>query len=203
MRAFKVIRDPKAFKLVADQTRRRMIYLLRAKEMTVSQLAEELKKTPQAIYHHIRKLKEAGLVEVAREERVDHFIETYYQASAEVFEFSMGKGESSRQYAETQAREALKSLPKLGLEVRFDDETVADLVELEQKKHAIGERPDLEEKATELADLSFLTRQSVAGYAKLVTMSDEEFEEYMDLQRRFRRRLRDGLVEPVEAEARA
>lgn len=203
MRAFKVIRDPKAFQLVADQTRRRTIYLLRAKEMTVSQLAEELGKTPQAIYHHIRKLKEAGLVEVAREERVDHFIETYYQATAEVFEFSMGEGESSRKYAETQTREALKSLPKLGLEVRFDDDTVSDLVELEQRKNAIGERPELQDKAAELTELGFLTRQDVAKYAKLLTMSDEEFAEYQDVQRRFRELLRDSLVASAEAEARA
>ena len=203
MRAFKVIRDPKAFQLVADQTRRRMIYLLRAKEMTVSQLAEELGKTPQAIYHHIRKLKDAGLVEVAREERVDHFIETYYQAAAEVFEFSMGEGESSRKYAETQAREALRSLPKLGLEVEFDDDTVSDLVEIAQRRDAVGERPELHDKAAELTELGFLTRQDAAKYAKLLTMSDEEFDEFQRLQRRFRELLRDSLVASAEAEARA
>src|SRR2546425_4507968 len=82
MKAFKVIRDPEAFQLLGDETRRRVVYLLRAKEMTVSQIAAELNLTPQAIYHHIRKLKEAGIVEIAREERVDHFIETYYRASA-------------------------------------------------------------------------------------------------------------------------
>ena len=79
---------------MADDTRRRVIYLLRAKEMTVSQIASELQKTPQGIYHHIRKLLDAGMVEVAKEERVDHFIETYYRATAEVFEFIHGEGGS-------------------------------------------------------------------------------------------------------------
>lgn len=197
MRAFKVVRDPKAFQLVADQTRRRMIYLLRAKEMTVSQLAEELGRTPQAIYHHIRKLKEAGLVEVAREERVDHFIETYYQATAEVFQFSLGAGEGSQEYAERQAREALMSLPQLGLEVRIDDRTVSQLVDLQQRMDSLGERPELQERASELKDLGFLTRQDVAKYLKLLAMTDEEFEEYLGLQREFRTLLRARLVKSL------
>src|SRR5713226_5202149 len=65
MKAFKLITDPQAFQLLGDETRRRVIYLLRAKEMTVSQIAGELNLTPQAIYHHIRKLRDAGMVEVA------------------------------------------------------------------------------------------------------------------------------------------
>src|SRR5438445_112154 len=91
MKAFKMIKDPEAFRLLADETRRRIIYLLRAKEMTVSQIAAELNLTPQAIYHHIRKLRDSDLVEVAREERVDHFIETYYRATAEMFNLSHGE----------------------------------------------------------------------------------------------------------------
>src|SRR5207249_2735309 len=85
----------------------RIIYLLRAKEMTVSQIAGELNLTPQAIYHHIRKLRDAGMVEVAREERVDHFIETYYRATAEIFNMSHGSGTSSA-YHEEKAAESLE-----------------------------------------------------------------------------------------------
>src|SRR3989454_6822144 len=94
VKAFKVIKSPEAFQLLADETRRRIIYLLRAKEMTVSQISAELGLTPQAIYHHIRKMRDADLVEVAREERVDHFIETYYRATAEMFNLSHGEGMS-------------------------------------------------------------------------------------------------------------
>lgn len=86
MKSVKVFKDPGAFKILADETRRKIIYLLRVKERTVSQIAEELGKTPQVIYHHIRKLLDADMVEVAKEVRIDHFIETYYQATAEVFE---------------------------------------------------------------------------------------------------------------------
>jgi DNA-binding transcriptional ArsR family regulator len=91
MKAFKVVTDPKAFQLLADGTRRKIVYLLRVKEMSVSQLAAELNLTPQAVYHHVKKLVKGGLVEVSREERCGHLIESYYRATAEMFSFSLGK----------------------------------------------------------------------------------------------------------------
>lgn len=86
MKKVKVFKDPRAFKILSVETRRKIIHLLRVKERTVSQIAEDLGKTPQVIYHHIRKLLDADMVEVAKEVRIDHFIETYYRATAEVFE---------------------------------------------------------------------------------------------------------------------
>ncbi len=91
MRSIKTINDPEAFKLLGDETRRKMVFLLRAKEMTVSQVAEEIDLTPQAVYHHIRKLVEGEMVEVSREVRVDHIIESYYRATAECFHIVVGK----------------------------------------------------------------------------------------------------------------
>ena len=119
MKAFQVIKDPEAIELLGDETRRRVIYLLRAREWTISQMAEELGMTPPAIYHHIKKLLAAGMVEVAKEERVENFIEIYYRATAEVFEFSYGTGKS-QEYAEQRLKEALQSLDKLGINVRID-----------------------------------------------------------------------------------
>src|SRR5437867_259508 len=128
MKAFKVIKGgPEIFQVLADETRRRIIYLLRAKEMTVSQIADELDLTPQAIYHNIRKLKDSGMVEVGREERVDHFIETYYRASAEIFYLEHGEAET-KEVAEKRTREALESLSRIGVKVRTDPEAVARVV---------------------------------------------------------------------------
>ncbi len=62
----RVIADPEVIKLMLEDTRRKILQLLRNKEMTISQLSEILGKTPQTIYHHIEKLKDAGLVEVKR-----------------------------------------------------------------------------------------------------------------------------------------
>lgn len=199
MKAFKVITDPEAFQLIGDETRRRMIYLLRVKDMTVSQIAEELSKTPQAIYHHIRKLRDAGMIEVAREERVDHFIETYYRSTAEVFNFSYGTGELGKEHARREVRQALESLPRLGIDVQFDDETISELVDLQTRIDSLGSETEFEAKSTELEDVDFLVKQSVGKYARRMTMSDKEFEEFMRLTREFRNLLRSKLLKEVKA----
>jgi len=198
MRAVKVIKDPEAFKILADDTRRRIIFLLRVKERTVSQIAEELEKTPQVIYHHIRKLLDAGMVEVAREERVDHFIETYYQATAEVFHCTCGE-EPRRGEAEEYERDALKALSKLGFNMKVDDETVSKVVELERRMEAGSAEHEWIEKIDKLEDVDFFTKQSLSKYAALLSMSDEQFEELQSLEEEFRDLLRSRLVKPIQA----
>lgn len=202
MRAFKVIRDPESFQLLADETRRKVIYLLRAKEMTVSQIAAELGLTPQAIYHHIRKLRDSGMVEVAREERVDHFIETYYRASAEVFHLAMGTG-GPPGYAESQIREALKALGQLGLEVSADPETVSRVLEIERRLHEIGFKTEHAEKIAEMESVDFLTKQDVLHYAKLLSMTEEEGAEYVRLLKELRQALLACCEVPDQPAAKA
>lgn len=197
MRAFKVITDPEAFQLIGDETRRRIIYLLRVKAMTVSQLAEELQKTPQAIYHHIRKLRDAGMIEVAREERVDHFIETYYQATAEVFQFSHGQSELGKEYVRREVKQALESLPKLGFEMQIDEETISRLVDFQMRINSLGSEEEFEERVAGLEDVDFLTKQDIGKYARRLSMTDDEFEEYLRLNRDFRELLRSQLASPT------
>jgi len=196
MRAFKVVKDPVAFQLLADETRRKMIYFLRAKEMTVSQLAAELDRTPQAIYHHIRKLRDAGLVEVGREERVDHFIETYYRAAAEVFYVSHGEG-GPPGYIESRTRDAFMSLDKLGLQAPSDAETVSRIVELEQRIDKIGTKDEMMDQIAELEGVDFILKQDLAHYVKLLSMTDDEFDETMRLSRELRTLLRSRIEAPA------
>ena len=199
MKAFKVIRDPEAFQLLGDETRRRVIYLLRAKEMTVSQIAAELNLTPQAIYHHIRKMRDAGLVEVAREERVDHFIETYYRATAEVFNFSHGEGMSPADAA-ARVEETLKALGRIGFRVKADPQSVSEFVGVEKRMNQIDEKMEREESIAGMDDIDFFVKQKVAHLAGLLSMSDKEFTEYLGLQREHRKILRSLVGEPVKTE---
>ncbi len=195
MKSFKLITDPEAFQLLADETRRRIVYLLRAKERTVSQIAEELGLTPQAIYHHIRKLKDADMVEIAREERVDHFIETYYAATAEMFHLSHGKGGSSKYYEE-ETREALEAMPKLGLKVDVGPGLVTKVVELVKgMKDPDHENPWVE-KVNELEGIDFLVKQTMVEYVNLATMSDAEFERFVKCYRDLRKALHAAVIAP-------
>ena len=195
MKSFKLITDPEAFQLMADETRRRIVYLLRAKERTVSQIAEELGLTPQAIYHHIRKLKEADMVEIAREERVDHFIETYYRATAEMFHLSHGKGGSSK-YFEEETREALDAMSKLGLKVEMDPGLVTKVVDLVKGMKDPGHENPWVEKVNELEGTDFLAKQALIEYVNLATMSDADFEKFVKCYRELRKALHSAVVEP-------
>ena len=193
MRAFKVFSDPKAFELAADRTRRRIIHLLRARELSVSQIADELEMTPQAIYHHVRKLLDAGLIEVAREERIDHFIETYYRAAAEVFEFTYGDA-SGQEYQEARTKEALRALSRVGLVLQIDEETVSKLAKMFSRMHSAGSKPDLEEKIAQLEGLDFFTKQDAAKIARELSMSDKQFDELLSIQREARELLKSRLT---------
>jgi DNA-binding transcriptional ArsR family regulator len=189
MKAFQVIKDPDAIELLGDETRRRVIYLLRARERTISQIAEELGMTPPAIYHHIKKLLSAQMVEVAKEERIENFIEIYYRATAEVFEFSYGTGKTN-EYLEQRLKEALQSLDKLGIDVSPDPETISKIVAVQKKLEAVGSRPELEEKASKLQGLDFFGKQEITKYAKMISMTDEEWKEWFGLNQEFRELLR-------------
>lgn len=198
MKAFKTITNPNAFDLLADETRRRVIYLLRAKEMTVAQIASELGLTPQAIYHHIRKLREADMVEVAKEERVDHFIETYYRATAEVFHLSHGEG-TSQAFLENKAKDAITALQLIGLKLSTDPTTIAKIVDLEARMETIGEKGEVNDRIADLDGVDFFTKQSVAHYAKLLAMTDAEANEYCRLIKEHRRLVKSMHLGTVKA----
>lgn len=192
IRSFKYITDPKALDAVADETRRKIIYLLRAKEQTVSQLAEALAKTPQAIYHQIRKLTAAGLVEVAREERVGHFIEAYYRATAEVFEFRHGEPSVKQGGALSHKAMGLRALPKLGIKVNVDKETIERIGKVHGRIAALEVDPALEERIMSMEDVDFVSKQDAYFLAKYATMTDKQFEGMLSDIRELRKLLTSG-----------
>ncbi len=189
--------------LLADPTRRKIVDLLRAKEMAVIQIAEHLDKTPQAIYHHIGKMLETGLIEVGKEERIDHFIETYYRATAEFFMFTQGE-EKDEEWGKLQGartREAIQTLPKLGLGAEIDNETVGKIVGLARKMDQAWKgklTQELSEKVAEMEDIDYFTKQSVLEYAQIVSMSDRQFDEIQRHQRELRELLVAGLKRKPE-----
>jgi DNA-binding transcriptional ArsR family regulator len=202
MRTLKVFKDAKAFELAADPTRRRIIHLLRARELSVSQIADELGMTPQAIYHHVRKMLDVGLIEIAKEERVDHFIETYYQAAAELFEFTYGET-SDQKYKEARTKEALEALTRIGLTAPMDEETISKYARISGKKDSICQRTSSEpaEKISQLEDLDSFTKVDAIEIANYILMNDRQFEELQTLQREARELLKPKLTQPIQERA--
>ena len=190
MKPVKAIKDPEAFKLLADETRRRMVFLLRVKEMTVSQIAAELNITPQAVYHHIKRLLKGGMAEVAREERIDHLIESYYRATAETFFCSVGKTPRSSKVAKEQLTTVLGALKKLGFPIEFDEKRVSQLVDVQTQLEEGTGSGKFEDMISELDDVDFLTKQTVQKYAETLSMSDKDFARHQELDQKFMNLLR-------------
>jgi DNA-binding transcriptional ArsR family regulator len=187
MKAIKVVNDPEEFQLLADGTRRKIIFLLRAAEMTVSQIASNLGVTPQAIYHHIKKLQNADLVTVEREERVGHLIESYYRATAEAFLCSVGVTPSGREFFEKQTKTTLDSLVRIGFKLEYDEDDIQYLIEKQDELLKCCGEKDFEENMKDtLDDLDNNTLALTKDFGKLLAMTDEEFEKHHQLKREFR-----------------
>jgi len=189
MRPIKTITDPEAFQLLADTTRRQIVFLLRAQEMTVSQLAEHVKSSPQNVYHHIKKLVNAGMVEVSKEVRVDHLIESYYRATAEVFNCSEGQETKNPEAAKEQLKTVLMGLKKIGFKIRTDEKAVGELMEVTTQMHNCCKKGIYEEKIAELEDVDFVAKQVVSEYADMLSMSDEQFAKQQEFMKKFKNTL--------------
>ncbi|MDH3364686.1 MAG: ArsR family transcriptional regulator [Thermoplasmata archaeon] len=188
MKDCKVIRSSDAFQLLADETRLKMIYLLRAKEMTVSQIAGELGLTPQTIYHHIKRLREAEMIDVAREERVDHLVESYYRATAGQFHFVNG-GCAKERWSKNEAEKSLLALRSLGFEVDVSPATASDVLKMREALHQKREISEIVAKVYDMDDIDPLYHDDLIEFAMMMKMNDEEFEECLDAQRALRERL--------------
>ena len=194
MKPMKTITDPEAFKVAADETRRKIIHLLRAKEMTVSQIADDLDLTPQTVYHHIKRLCDADMVEVSKEVRVDHLIESYYRATAEIFHFTVGNETKSKETLVESVKSNLEALKKLGYNIKYDEKTVHDIAELSIELEDCCTAKETEEAISKLEDVDFFTKQDVQEYASLLSMTDEEFARQDQIKKKFRETLKSILV---------
>jgi len=186
MKQMKAITDPESFKLLGDETRRKIIYLLRVKEMTVSQIAADLNMTPQAVYHHIKKLLEGDMIEITREERVDHLIESYYRATAESFHLVVGKTPSGREVVKEQMASILKALKKLGFKIEVNEKTIAQLSNLQVELDSCCKGAKFEDAISEMEDVDFMAKIYVEEYAHLLAMTDAEFAKQQEIEKKFR-----------------
>ncbi|MCG9967377.1 autorepressor SdpR family transcription factor [Pelotomaculum terephthalicicum JT] len=73
------------FKALADPTRRKILRLLRERDMTAGEIAEQFNITKPSISHHLNILKQSRLV---LDERQGQYI--YYSLNMTVFQEIMG-----------------------------------------------------------------------------------------------------------------
>lgn len=194
MKPIITITDPEAAKIAVDDTRRKILYLLRAKEMTVGKIADELNLTPQTVYHHIKKLCNVGMVEVSKEVRVDHLIESYYRATAEMFHFTMGKQTNNDNAALEKMKSTLDALKRIGYNLQYDEEKVKELSQMAIELEDCCTCRDVEEAIAKLDDVDYFTKQNVQEYSGLLSMTDKEMARRNQVQIEFRELLRSLIV---------
>lgn len=107
-------------KIAVEDNRADILSLLRVNSMTVSELSEVLDKTPSTVYRHLKKLEEAGYVEVNGAEKDNHLPKKLYSRTADIFLLSPatieGKDASAlkMKWEKSNAEEVLKFLEIMG-----------------------------------------------------------------------------------------
>jgi DNA-binding transcriptional ArsR family regulator len=140
----RVIKDPEVAKILADDTRRRILHMLRHQEMSPADLARALDKNFSSIQHHLNSLVLAGLVEQTRKEKVRNMIQPYYHATAHRFLISysltesLAKDDGYAQWHEKSLKKMIMGLEVFGIKIPEEKRTrVMELmdacIEMERK----------------------------------------------------------------------
>jgi DNA-binding transcriptional ArsR family regulator len=185
--------DEWAFSLLEDRTRRRILLLLRESELSATEIAERLAMTPQNIYHHIRKLIDAGLVYETSERRSGHMIESYYTATADTFVYREDEIPENDTHRFV---EVLNGMNELGSGVDVTKENALALAELANRRSSLRKvpigTPDICSFCgsscyfTKFGPMDPALLNRVIQYNSLVSMSDAEFEESFSMTRELR-----------------
>lgn len=168
----KIIKDPEVAKLLADDTRRRILHMLRHKEMSPADLAKTLDKNFSSIQHHLNLLIGAGLVEQTKEEKVRNMIQPYYHATAHRFIISYSLSESlskDDEYAQWQEATIQKMIPGLKVfNIEFPEQKRARLITL-INKCVEKERKAFEEAVERQSDPAALDKHVQRPLLQLLT----------------------------------
>jgi len=176
-----------AFKLLEDETRRQIVFMLRDEALTVKDIARRLSLTPQNIYHHMNKLQDTGIVRLSYERRDGHIIESFYSTSADNFVYNEDRIPEStvRSYMDI-----LNGLNELGHGLDASLDTASQLEEL-YTEYLIGASTDVpRDDVCEVCSFSgFFMKfgpmnnvllNRVIHMAALLEMTDQEFGAHLD-----------------------
>jgi DNA-binding transcriptional ArsR family regulator len=189
--------DKEAFNLLEDRTRRRIIQILREEELNVKELSTRLEQTPQNIYHHIKKLLESGLITEVQEKRSGHLIESFYTSSADTYVYHEDEMPSNDVHVFI---EILNGLNEFSANLKVTQENAETLSDLSRRRTKILGIPNPTDDLCGLCGYSgyfvkfgpmnptLLGR--VLYYKRVLEVTDEEFEESLNLARELRNYLR-------------
>lgn len=177
----RVIKDPEVAKLLADDTRRRILHMLRHQEMSSADLTKALDKNFSSVQHHLNSLVVAGLVEQTREEKVRNMVQPYYHATAHRFIISysltesLAKDDGYAQWHEKSLQKMIMGLEVFGIKIPEEKrarvtELMNACVEMERKafEEAVEQQSDPEklDRSVQRPLLQLLTHLKVSRNAE-------------------------------------
>ena len=190
------------FKLLEDETRRKIVFMLRDETLNVKEIAKRLKQTPQNIYHHVNKLQDEEIIKLNYEERNGHLVESYYSVPADTYLYTDDKIKESntRRYMDI-----LFGLQELGLPIKPSLETAVTLEEIQEKYQKTLNNPENSYEICEKCSFSGffmkfgpmnpLLLNRIYWYANLISMSDREFDESVNKMDELRKFLRETATQ--------
>ncbi len=193
-----VIKDPEIAKLLADETRRQILNKLRHDELSATGLAKALNRNHSSIVHHLNQLREAGLIEVTREERVRNMVQPYYRSVSHSFHVAYSLTEALSQdpdYSAWQDEYIDNMLLALnGYGISVPEERRGEVKALLQTCY-LGQKKAYEERITKRTSVPEVSRYAARNTAHILShIQLTKDQEYMDAVRR----LSEIIGEPKE-----
>ncbi len=126
MREVLIITEPEKVKVLSEETRFKILQLLRDRPMTINELSDAIGKDRTTIYRHVKMLEAAGLVE----ELEIHGNERVYGRAAKIFLIKADPDERIEEfrqaYLQVEAEKLVQILEKAGFRIE-DRETLKKL----------------------------------------------------------------------------
>lgn len=135
MKEIEIVDDPEKIKIIIEETRSKILHLLRFRDMTISELASILNKDVSTIFRHIKKLEKAGFVRVTGERKLHNVPEKIYGRTARTFFLapeSYKKDEMIEKFNRRRMETLLKALESLGYKVKDKEELINILLYLDE-----------------------------------------------------------------------
>ena len=80
----------------------------------------------------------------------------------------------------------LKALQRLGFNLKYDEDKVSQLVDLQRTLQECCSSEKFENALSELNDVDFVTKQVVLEYAELLSSSNKEFNGQQEIRKKFK-----------------
>jgi len=113
-----IITDPAKVRILSENTRFKILELLRERPMTINELTERLNKDRTTIYRHVKTLERAGFVEEIDQEGNERI----YARTARIFLIKADPDASVEQfrqaYLRVEAKKIVQILEKVGIKIK-------------------------------------------------------------------------------------